>query len=75
LALRAVNSIRLVAATARNAVALGAATLDAVTLDAVLLNADAAFGVFLWLEVLYFDFYMFLSWHFIFLSLQFVLCR
>jgi hypothetical protein len=75
------ESIRLVAAAAaRNAVVLGAvtldaATLDAVTLDAVLLNADAAFGVFLWFEVLYFDFFMFLCCHFTFLSLQFVLCR
>jgi hypothetical protein len=39
----------------------------------IVLNGTAAFGVFLWLEVLDFD--LFLCWHFIFLSGWFVLCQ
>jgi hypothetical protein len=37
----------------------------------IVLNGTAAFGVFLWLEVLDFD--LFLCWHFSFLSGWFVL--
>ncbi|PYL03401.1 MAG: hypothetical protein DME31_06640 [Verrucomicrobia bacterium] len=54
---------------------LAGTMLTGTVLDGAVLNGTAAFGVFLWLEVLDFDLFLTFCWHFIFLSGWFVLCQ
>jgi hypothetical protein len=63
------------AGTVLTGTVLTGAVLTGAVLTGAVLNGTAAFGVFLWLEVLDSDFLTFLCWHFIFLSGWFVLCQ